>query len=119
MALRWFGCPDCGGKMSKSATVCQHCGANVNAVEQTTLADWLEEKPKEQRVPQNIQASGPRLILFAVSFLLMVYASIKSGGNWIILILTLVSAYAVYADWQIMKKWLKDEADAKDQELHK
>lgn len=96
--------------MSKSATKCQNCGAKVKKVIET---NWFESQPKVQKTPQNVQASGPRLLLLVVGFLLMGYASIKSGGNWIILLLTLCFGYAVYVDWKIMKKWLQAEADAK------
>lgn len=108
MSLRWFGCPDCGGKMSKSATVCQHCGATVDAVEETTVVDWFKEKPKVQKTPQNIQPSFSRLLLFVVCFVIAIYGLIKGGGNGVqilvLLILCLGSAYASYVEWNRLTK---------------
>ena len=107
MSLRWFGCPDCGGKMSKSATVCQHCGATVYAVEETNFVDWFKEKPKTQKTPQ--QPSFLRLLLFVGCFVMVVYALIKSGGNWMILLVCLAFAYGIYVEWDRLKKSFEAE----------
>ena len=114
--LRFWGCPDCGERLARSARLCPHCGARVTPTDQepTFSEDMLSEEPPEQKAARKAQLQEEvrkpslfRLFMFILGVLICARGVFTSGGNWMTILLTLV--FSIVAYWEIKKFINSDE----------
>ena len=113
--LRFWGCPECGERLARSARLCPHCGARISPTdhEPTFVEDLLSEEPPEQKAARKAQlqkeVKSPslfRLFMFIVCVFLCARGVFTSGGNWILILLTIVFSIVAYLE---IKKFISSD----------
>jgi len=114
--LRFWGCPECRERLARSARLCPHCGARVSPTdhEPTVLETLFSESTPEEKAARKAQlqeeARTPslfRLFMFILGTFIVARGVFTSGGNWMLILLTIVFSVASY--WEIKKFISSDE----------